>query len=190
MKTVRTLQKNQEVPVINFRGENARITMVPIFLPENDPRNTNSPDGLPGKYTITFILSRPRYVAVSETVHNWSDVVKGDSHLAITRPAVTPKDSPDAVAIKVRAWGADGFYLEFTGLPNERGYLGQLRSEPFDAKNFYDAELKAYHPLLPILSNWSLHLDVPVYVVQSDAVELRTGAHSGRVFTAPAEAMT
>lgn len=70
--------------------------MVPIF-PERDERNLSSPAGLPGKYTITFILSRPRHVVVSESVHNWSDVVKGDSHLAIT-----PKNSPDAVAIKVR----------------------------------------------------------------------------------------
>jgi hypothetical protein len=60
-------------------------------------------------------------------------------------------------------------------------------SEPFDASSFHDAEQKAYHPLLPILSNWSLHLDIPVYVVQSEVVELRTGVHSGRVNTAPAE---
>jgi hypothetical protein len=179
-------QVSVQVTPINFRGENARITMVPIF-PEGDERNLNSPAGLPGKYTITFILSRPRHVVVSESVHNWSDVVKGDSHLAITRPAITPKNSPDAVAIKVRTMGADGASLEFTGHPNEMGYLGQLRSEPFDAQSFYDAEQKAYHPLLPILSNWSIHLDVPIYVVQSDVVELRTGAHSGRVYTAPAE---
>jgi hypothetical protein len=175
-----------QVTPINFRGENARITMVPIF-PEGDPRNLNSPAGLPGKYTITFILSRPRYVVVSESVHYWSDLIKGDSHLAITRPAITPKNSPDAVAIKVRTMGGDGASLEFTGHPNEKGYLGQLRSEPFDAQSFYDAEQKAYRPLLPILSSWSIHLDIPIYVVQSDAVELRTGAHSGRVFTAPAE---
>jgi len=160
--------------------------MVPIF-PEGDPRNTNSPTGLPGKYKVIFIFSRPRNVVVSETVHMWSDAIKGDSHLGITRPAFTPKNSPDAVAIKVRAWGPGG-YLEFTGRPNEKGYLGQLESEPFDASNFYEAEQKAYRPLLPILSNWSLHLDIPIFVVQTDAVELRTGAHSGRVFTAPAEA--
>ncbi|MFZ0771932.1 MAG: methylamine utilization protein MauJ [Candidatus Sulfotelmatobacter sp.] len=176
-----------QVPVSNFRGENSRITMVPIF-PEGDPRNTSSPAGLPGKYKVTFILSRPRHVVVSETVHNWADAIPGDSHLAITRPAVVPANMPDAKAIKVRAWGAGGFHLEFIGYPNEKGYLGQLQSEPFEAGNFYDAEQKAYHPLFPILSNWSLHLDIPVFVVQSDAVELRTGAHSGRVFTAPAEA--
>src|SRR3984885_9824803 len=95
-----------QVTPMNFRGENARTTMVPIF-PEGDERNLSSPAG-PGKYTITFILSRPRHVVVSESVHNWSDVVKNDSHLAITQPAITPKNSPDAVAIKVRTMGADG----------------------------------------------------------------------------------
>ena len=189
-RKVRTVKQHslatQEVRVFNFRGENSRITMVPIF-PDGDPRNTNNPLGLPGKYKITFILSRPRHVVVSETVHQWSDTIRGDSHLAITRPAVIPPSSPDAVAIKIRVRAADGFYLEFTGSPNEKGYLGQLQSEPFDATSFYEAEQKAYYPLLPSLSNWSLHLDIPVYVVQSEVVELRTGAHSGRVFTAPAE---
>src|ERR1700677_3503453 len=102
-------QVSVQVTPINFRGENARTTMVPIF-PEGDERNLSSPAG-PGKYTITFILSRPRHVVVSESVHNWSDVVKNDSHLAITQPAITPKNSPDAVAIKVRTMGADGASL-------------------------------------------------------------------------------
>jgi hypothetical protein len=181
------MSQKHEIPILNFRGENSRITMVPFFQ-SGDPRNTDNPVGLPGKYTVTFVLSRPRHVVIRETEHIWSDSVRGDSHLAITRPAISPPNAPDATAIKVRAWGGDSFPLEFTGLPNEKGYLGQLRSEPFDAQNFYDAEEKAHPPLLTILSNWSVHLDIPIYIVQTEAVELRTGAHSGRVFTSPAEA--
>jgi len=49
------------------------------------------------------------------------------------------------------------------------GYLGQLRSEPFEAENFYDAEQKAQPPLLSILSNWSIHLDIPLYVAQTES---------------------
>jgi hypothetical protein len=176
-----------QVPIINFRGENGRITMVPIF-PDGDPRNISDPKGLPGKYTVTFLLSRPSHVVVPEMEHKWSDSVRGDSHVAITRPAITPANAPDASAIKIRGWFDNGFFIEFTGLPNEKGYLGQIRSEPFDAENFYDAEQKVTPPLLKILSNWSVHLDIPVYVIQTEAVEIRTGAHSARVFIAPAEA--
>jgi hypothetical protein len=176
-----------QVPIINFRGENGRITIVPVFS-QGDPRNTNNPLGLPGKYIVTFLLSRPRHVITPELDYKWSDAVKGDSHLAITQPEITPTNAPDAIAIKVRSWGVNGFYLEFTGKPNEKGYLGQLRSEPFDAESFYDAEQKAHPLLLTILSNWSIHLDIPLYVVQAEAVEVRTGAHTARVFTAPAEA--
>jgi hypothetical protein len=176
-----------QAEIINFRGENSRLTMVPIY-PHRDPRNTDNPAGLPGKYTVTFLLSRPRHVVVPEMEHKWSDSVHGDSHLAITRPAITPTSAPDATAIKIRGWEANGSFLEFTGLPNEKGYLGQLRSEPFDADNFYDAEQKAHPSLLAILSNWSIHLDIPLYVVQTDVIEMRTMAHSGRVFTPPSEA--
>jgi hypothetical protein len=115
--------------VMNFRGENARITMVPIF-PEGDERNKSSPAGFPGKYKITFILSRPRYVMVSESVHKWADAVKGDSHLGITRPAITPKSSPDAVAIKVRAWSRRRLFGVHR-LSQRKGFLGSAPVRTF-----------------------------------------------------------
>ena len=179
-------QQSQAASIISFRGEDAQITMVPFFSHNvvPDPREAA---GLPGKYKIVATLSRPRYVASSETVYKWSEDLKGDSHLAITRPAYIPPKSPDAVKIKIRVWGEAGFYIECTGTPNERGYLGKVESEPFDAQGFRDAEAKAYTPLLPILSNWSVHLDIPIYVAQIEVVEIRTGARSGRLFTPPAE---
>ncbi len=186
-QTMAKAKTANEIPILNFRGENGRITMVPIFQ-DGDPRNTCNPKGLPGKYTVTFLLSRPRHIAMPEMEHKWSDLLRGDSHLAITRPAISPTNAPDATAIKIRGVDSNGLNLEFTGVPNDKGYLGQLRSEPFDAEDFYDAEQKAHPPLLKILSNWSAHLDIPIYVVQTEAVEIRTGAHSGRVFIAPAEA--
>ncbi|MCU1303343.1 MAG: hypothetical protein JWQ87_3627 [Candidatus Sulfotelmatobacter sp.] len=176
----------QSASIISFRGEDAQITMVPFFVEGAipDPREAA---GYPGKYKLIVTLSRPRYVAASETVYKWAEDLKGDSHLAITRPAYTPPSSPDAVKIKVRVWGDNGFYVEYDGTPNEKGYLGKLESEPFDANDFRDAEVKAYTPLLPILSNWSVHLDIPIYVAQIEIAELRTGARSGRLFTPPAE---
>ncbi len=102
--------------------------------------------------------------------------------------AIPSTNEPDVVAIKVRLSDPSGFNLEFNGLPNEKGYLGRLRSEPFEAENFYDAEQKTHSLMLMILSNWSVHLDIPFYVVQAETVELRTGAHTALVLTPPAEA--
>ena len=178
--------QSQSASIISFRGEDAQITMVPFFAEGAVPAPREAA-GCPGKYKVIVTLSRPRYVAASETVYKWAEDLKGDSHLAITRPAYTPPNSPDAVKIKVRVWGENGFYLEYNGTPNEKGYLGKLESEPFDANDFRDAEVKAYTPLLPILSNWSVHLDIPIDVAQIEVAELRTGARTGRLFTPPAE---
>ena len=75
----------------------------------------------------------------------------------------------------------------FDGKPNVNGYLGKLASAPFDAQNFDDALKNAYHALAPSLSNWSAHLDVPVYVAQVEATDLRTGARRMQLLTPPLE---
>jgi len=62
----------------------------------------------------------------------------------------------------------------FLGYPNERGFLGKLDSEPFDAKSFNDAELKAHRAIASSLSHWAVHLDIPLHVVQVESAELRT----------------
>ena len=48
-------------------------------------------------------------------------------------------------------------------------------SDPFDANSFHDAEAKAHRALAPSLSNWAVHLDIPLSVVQVESVEVRTG---------------
>lgn len=177
---------SQEVPMSTFPGEAAIITMVPVF-PPGDPRNTNAPKGMPGKYQVTVVLCRPGRFEVGERMLNFSDRLAGDSHIAITRPAVVPNVMPDAIGIRIRAQTDAGAFT-FDGKPNTKGYLGKLASEPFDAQNFDDALKKAYHAVAPSLSNWSAHLDVPVYVAQIDAIELRTGAASTQLLTPPLEA--
>jgi hypothetical protein len=62
----------------------------------------------------------------------------------------------------------------FAGLPNGRGFLGKVVSEPFDANSFHDAERKAHRALASSLSNWSVHLDIPLSIVQVESVEVRT----------------
>jgi hypothetical protein len=177
---------SQEMPITTFPGEAATITMVPFFAP-GDPRNTDNPKGIPGKYRVTIVLGRPGRFEIGERMYHFSDRLTGNSHIAITRPAGVPQVMPDAVGIRVRA-RKDACAFVFDGKPNGEGYLGKLVSDPFDAESFDDALKKAYHAVAPTLSNWSAHLDVPVYVAQVDATELRTGAASAQVFTPPLEA--
>ncbi len=167
---------SQAVPISTFSGEAATITLVPFFAP-GDPRNTDNPKGMPGQYRVT----------IGERMFHFSDRLTGNSHIAITRPAVVPHSMPDAIGIRIRARTDAGAFI-FDGKPNAEGYLGKLVSEPFDAQSFDDALRKAYHAVAPSLSNWSAHLDVPVYVAQVDTTELRTGAASAQVFTPPLEA--
>lgn len=179
---------NGEIPVgSTFPGEAAVITMVPFF-PPGDPRNTDEPKGMLGKYQVSIVLCRPGRFEVGERVVNFSDRLAGDSHIAITRPAIMSSVVPDAIGIRVRAQIDAGFLFTFDGKPNANGYLGKLTSQPFDAQNFDDALKRAYHAVAPSLSNWSVHLDVPVYVAQIDATELRTGAASTQLLMPPLEA--
>jgi hypothetical protein len=62
--------------------------------------------------------------------------------------------------------------------------LGKIVSEPFDANGRDDAQQKAYGALLPAISNWSVHLDIPLQVGVIETTELRTGS-AGITVVAP-----
>src|SRR5580704_7398631 len=142
----------QEVPTITFPGEAATMTMVPIF-PSGDPRNVSDPRGLPGKYSVTVVLGRPGRFEVEERTMNFSDLLSGDSHIAIAPPVPVSKEMANNSGIRIRAQ-IDAGAFTFNGKPNAKGYLGKLISEPFDAQSFDDAIKRAYHAVAPSLSNW------------------------------------
>jgi len=50
----------------------------------------------------------------------------------------------------------------------------KLESEPFYSTSFNDAELKAFRAIASSLSNWSVHLDIPLHVAQVESLELST----------------
>lgn len=162
------------------------IISVNRFRDANDPRNEGGPQGLPGKYKVTFVLSRPGFNLLQENQHSFATGLKGDSHLAIAKPAFSPPGNPDADRILVRGQTEDGAFT-FEGHPNERGFLGKFESEPFDANGFQDAERKAYRALATSLSDWSVHLDIPLYIHQVESVELRTGNTQTSILTPAAE---
>jgi len=164
-----------------FAGEASVLTVVPAFA-TGDPRNTNDPKGQAGRYQVTFVLSRPGRSELPERTFNASERLAGNSHIAIAPPALTS----GKVSIRVRTQTPAGNFT-FDGKPNLLGYLGKIVSEPFEAQSFDDALRRAYQTLAPALSNWSIHLDVPVYTSQIDAVEARTGAISMQLVIPPLE---
>lgn len=156
-------------------GQDQRIVIVNRYVDPTDPRNLGSPAGRPGKYRVKFVLARPGFPQVPEREFRFSgENLRGDSHLGITKPAYNPPGNADADQIRIEGTTDDGRFL-FVGLPNEKGFLGQITSEPFDATSMHDAERKAYRAIASSLSNWSAHLDIPIHVHQIETTEMRTG---------------
>jgi hypothetical protein len=110
-----------------------------------------------------------------EREFSFDEAIPGDSHLAILPPAVPPQpDNPGATDVRVYAQTSDG-ELMYHALPNARGFLGRLVTE-LHANDFRDAEHKAHRALAPNLSNWSAHLDIPMWVWRIQVTSVDTGA--------------
>jgi len=135
-----------------------------------DPRNEGDADGLAGQYTVTFVLQRPTNTPVDEYRSASAEAVNGDSHIVVANPAAAALSVPNRTELAIRA---DGFV--FRAVPNPRGRLNRLKSEPFQAMNFEDAEWRARAAFASLLSGWSARLDVPLQIFQTESVELRTG---------------
>lgn len=148
------------------------LSGIPIFMTltrgykdPNDPRNAVSPSGSPGKYKVTFILSRPGYAPLKENHISFADDLKGDSHIFI--------GDPNELRIEIESKLPDGDITLF-GYPNEKGFLGKIEIEQLDAQHFGDANLKAYNALSTALSRLSLAADVPLYIYRLTTIELST----------------
>ncbi len=147
--------------------------------------NKASPAGGAGPYAVTFVLSRPGYATEPEYQYSFVDSVKGDSHLAIAKPAYA-NPSGDFDRIRIDGISPDGRF-RFTGFPNERGFLSRIVSDPFPANGFHDADQKAYRALVPSLSHWSSELDIPLNIHQIESLEQPTGNRQTRLVVAYSE---
>lgn len=118
---------------------------------------------------------RPNYAPAGEHDFSLEPDVPGDSHLAITSPALSfPPGSPSFDAIKLYATTDDGKFV-FLGRKNKGGFLGQVETE-IEANDFRDAEEKAYRALVPSLSNWSAPLDISLTIWRVLVLSLETSA--------------
>lgn len=154
-----------------------RVAMGPAGLPEFTTivnvykDGSQAPiGGSPGQYSAAITLSRPAIRPLPEYEQMPSTALRGDSHIAIAKPAYAPPGNEDATEIRMTA--REG--VVFSGIPNDAGFLSGFLVYPFEASDFMDAYVKAYARVAPSLSMWSAHLDVPIHVFQVDVLEIAT----------------
>jgi len=135
-------------------------TVVPVSNGNEPP---GGPAGGPGEYQVIFVLTRFEG-QFSELQVNLPPTELGDSYIKLATPA-------PAVSTNHQE---DGRRIDFTFHLNERGFVGRAISAPFVAQNFADAETAAYRSLAPLLSAWSVLLDVPIRIFRTHIEELKT----------------
>lgn len=144
-----------DLPQLGLPGNTTHL--VAVGRSRRDPNaacNAAHPAGSRGQYRVAFVLSRPGFSPEPEYKYSFADLLKGDSHLAITKPAFT-NPAGDFDQIVIDGASPDGQF-RFTGYANERGFLGKIESDPFLADGFNDAEQKAYRALVPYHSAFGL----------------------------------
>lgn len=173
---------NHATPTVTARiprglsGMMSYISLVPKFVDPADPRNVGGPAGLPGRYQVVLTLARPGFPPEPEGNVNGGGRIEGDSHLAIAKPAYYDPQKGDVTKVIIYTHTDDGRF-QLVGLPNRKGFLSTLTVE-LQAKSIDDARVKVTRAAASALSSFSTQLDMPLWVYQTDVVELRTGNRS------------
>lgn len=160
---------------MGFPGEPQGIIAVPHYIGDKAHLNAHGPQGAPGLYTVAFILAKPNTRNSPENEVKFSEALRGDSHLAIAKPAVLIDIDPDEVEMSYQS--ASGTLL-FHGYPNEAGFLGKLITDPFVVANRAVAERIASTAINWLLSNLSSQLDIPLIIEAVEVTEVATQAKS------------
>lgn len=169
-------QTTAELPLRGMPGIQEFLTVVPEYKSPADPHNREGPQGHPGDYDLEFTFCRPGVPLQGERSVSFGPGLKGDSHLAITFPA------NESVAHDVDRLQLDVISenlrtpLRFTAFPNERGFLAKIFTR-CRANSFRDAHREGFRALAPLLSNWSMQLDIPL-LYQVDLLEVASGART------------
>ena len=171
----RPLTVEMEADALGIPGMQQHLVMRRHYRNPSDPRNTGEMGGSEGEYKVVFTLSRPGYPLQPERSFSAAENLKGDSHLAIAKPALKFPSEEEFDQIELECNTPVGNFV-FIGYSNDNGYLGKIESESFHASNYGDAASKAYQALAPALSRMSLYMDIPIHVYQFDITELRTGS--------------
>ena len=136
-----------------FPGEKQGVITVPQYADTGKMAhlNANGPAGRPGTYTVEFVLAKPDARNAPENEFRFADHLRGDSHLAIAKPAVIIDIDPTEVLLQFQSPSSPS--LVFLGVPNDAGYLAKLKSDPFHASNRVEAEKLGSTAMRSLLSN-------------------------------------
>jgi hypothetical protein len=161
--------------IMGFPGEAQGIIAVPHYIGDKAHLNAHGPLGTPGQYTVAFILAKPNARNSPDNEIKFADALRGDSHLAIAKPAVVIDIDPTEIQLSHQS--ASGSFL-FHGYPNETGFLAKLITDPFFAANRNVAERQASTAIQELLSNLSSQLDIPLIIEAVEVTEVSTMARS------------
>lgn len=172
------MARDNQSEIVSKAGLPGQQLYIDVYQAASDCRDAGKPikyGGEPGEYKIVFTLSRPGFPLHSEYEVSPASHLKGDSHLAVTKPAIIDPLHPDANLIKLGFDIPNIGKVEFVGCANDEGYLGKIELESLTTDSLKEAEETAYYLLAPMLSYFSAYLDIPINVYQIDITELRTG---------------
>lgn len=133
-------------------------------------------EGYEGAYQVTVTLTRRGAPDIPYVYMTDAFALEGDSHLWLQEEEVG-EDRAVRRLLLVHA-SQNGEDTEFELIPNRQGRLGQIRTV-LRADGAEDARRTAYHLLNPFLCDLSFRYDLPIEVLQTNAVELATLTLSG-----------
>jgi hypothetical protein len=176
-----SLSEKSGVKLTGFPGEGTGLIAVPHYIGDKAHLNASGPNSMPGLYTVAFVLAKPSSRSSPENEIKFADDLRGDSHLAIAKPAITIDIDPTEVLLFFKSATMS---FNFHGYPNDAGYLAKLISDPFFALSRNSAEKSATTAMQSLLSNLSAQLDIPFIIELVEVTEVSTKAR-GISFTAP-----
>jgi hypothetical protein len=155
------------------------------FLYEGEDEPRTSVMGEPGKYEVNFTLLQPGQAAekladptdTSRVVDIQNEKIAGDSHLALCMPEAAPTSADDetgvVVPISVNRQDGSADDVEIILKPNQHGRLHKVFVR-LQAKDFSDAERRAYFEASTLLSDLAFQLDIPLHVAHTYVKETKT----------------
>jgi len=84
----------------------------------------HDPQGTRGLYSAVLTLSRPGIRPLPEYEQLPSTALRGDSHIAMAKPAFSPPGNPGATEIQMTSAAGE---LIFSGHPNDAGFLAGFK---------------------------------------------------------------
>lgn len=134
------------------------------------------PSGYEGAYQMTVVLTRSGAPDEPSVFLLDAYALEGDSHLVL--PVQTRESRPGGHSSWVTYTSPEGEETVFELTANRQGRLGKI-STVLRARDAEDARETTYRLLNPFLCDLSFRYDVPMEVLQMNAVELSTLSLSG-----------